>query len=167
MVALEDGRVGLLVYTLRDDEGEVLDRNDASDPLPYLHGAQNIVPGLEQALAGAKVGDRLEVSVPPEKGYGLREEGATLDVPRAQFPPNVEIVPGMHFFAHGPDGGHEVIWVTEVAAEVVKVDRNHPLAGVTLNFEVEVVGIREATDDERAHGHPHGPDGTSGHGHSH
>ena len=167
MVVLEDGRIGLLVYTLRNDEGQVLDQNDASDPLPYLHGAENIVPGLEDALAGAKIGDKIEVSVPPELGYGDHDGQPLVAVPRDQFPPNVQIAPGMHFFAQGPDGGHVVIWVKEVEADAVKVDQNHPLAGVTLNFDVEVVGIRDATDDEKAHGHPHGPDGTSGHGHEH
>lgn len=166
MVALEDGRVGLLIYTLRDGEGEVLDQNDASDPLPYLHGAQNIVPGLEEALMGAKVGDRLNVEVPPEKGYGEHDGNDLVEVPRDQFPAGQQIVPGMHFFAQGPDG-HVVIWVKEVEDDSVRVDQNHPLAGVTLNFDVEVVGIRDATDDEKAHGHPHGPDGTARHGHDH
>ncbi len=164
MVALEEGRVGLLVYTLRNEAGEVLDQNDSSDPLPYLHGAQNIVPGLEDALAGAEVGDRLSVEVPPEKGYGPHDGSPLVEVPRDQFPPGQEIMPGMHFFAQGPDG-HVVIWVKEVEADLVRVDQNHPLAGVALSFEVEVVGIRDSSDDEKAHGHPHGPDGTSGHHH--
>ncbi|MCP4804604.1 MAG: peptidylprolyl isomerase [Proteobacteria bacterium] len=167
MVAIADGKVGLLVYTLTNGEGEVIDQNTADDPLPYLHGAGNIVPGLEAALTGKSIGDTFEVSVAPEQGYGPHDGRDPLGVPKEHFPPNVAIQAGMHFMAQGEDGQPVIVWVDHVEGEVVFITQNHPLAGVTLNFAVEVVGIRDASDVEREHGHPHGLDGTAGHGHDH
>ena len=166
-MVVADGRIGILVYTLKNDAGEVLDQNDANDPLPYLHGAGNIVPGLEDALTGKAIGDTFEVSVPPEQGYGVKSGREPMGVPREHFPPNIPIQAGMHFMAQGEDGQHVVVWVDSVEGETVFITNNHPLAGVTLNFSIEVVGVRDATDEERQHGHPHGVDGTGGHHHGH
>jgi len=160
---VSDGSVVEIHYTLTDDKGEVLDSSQGDDPLPYLQGAENIVPGLERAMLGRKVGDKFKVDVAAEDGYGLREGPGAQAVPRSSFPDDVEIVPGMEFVAE--DAGEElVLWVTKVTDSEVFVDQNHPLAGMSLHFQVEVVSVREATEEEKEHGHPHGPDG---HGHHH
>jgi FKBP-type peptidyl-prolyl cis-trans isomerase SlyD len=161
--AITEGKVALIHYTLTNDQGEVLDSSDGREPLAYLHGAGNIVPGLERELEGKTVGATFQVNVSPEDGYGQRE-GKPQGVERSAFPKNVELEKGMMFQAQTPDGDVVPLWIDRVEAETVWVDPNHPLAGVTLHFDVEVVGVREATEEEVAHGHPHGPDG---HGHHH
>lgn len=139
-------------YTLRNDSGEVLDSSNGQAPLVYLHGAENIVPGLEQALDGRGVGDKFEVAVPPALGYGEHDPQLLHQVPRSAFQGVDQIMPGMQFQAGGQ--GAPVV-VTAVTAETVTIDANHPLAGVRLNFSIEVVEVRESTDQERAHGHVH------------
>jgi FKBP-type peptidyl-prolyl cis-trans isomerase SlyD len=160
-LAIGDGKVATFHYTLTGDNGEVLDSSDGRDPLAYLHGAGNIVPGLERKLEGKQEGDKFDAVVAPEDGYGVRE-GAPQPVARSQFPKGVPIEKGMMFQAQTPDGEVVPLWVDKVDDETVWVDENHPLAGVTLHFAVEVVGVRDATESELEHGHPHGPDG---HGH--
>ena len=162
---IADGQVVIMQYTLRGDDGEVLDASTPDDPMAYLHGAENIVPGLENALTGKGVGFKGKVVVSAEDGYGERDEDDEPDViPRKAFPPDMEIEPGMTFMAEGPNDEHAPIWVIGVEGDKVIVDSQHPLAGKTLHFEVEILAIRPATKDELAHGHPHGPDG---HGHHH
>jgi FKBP-type peptidyl-prolyl cis-trans isomerase SlyD len=161
---IADGLVVVLNYTLRSDEGEVIDASTADEPMAYLHGADNIVPGLEQALTGKAVGFSGKVTVDPEDGYGEREELPPQAVPRSAFPADAELAAGMQFMAEGPDGEHAPIWIARVERDQVFVDSQHPLAGKTLNFDVEVLAVRQATEDELSHGHPHGPDG---HGHHH
>lgn len=158
-----DGKVVVFHYTLRNETGEVLDSSSGQEPLASLQGAGNIVAGLERELAGRTVGERLEVAVPPADGYGEVTGPGPQPVDRAAFPDDLEIQPGMPVIAQGPDGGQFTLWVTEVNDDEVLVDANHPLAGVTLNFEIEIVKIREATDEESTHGHPHGIDGTAHH----
>jgi FKBP-type peptidyl-prolyl cis-trans isomerase SlyD len=155
---IEDKHVVTLNYTLTDNDGEIIDQaQDGS--FVYLHGAQNIIPGLENALAGKAVGDQVTVKVAPEEGYGLRDESRVEDVPREMFPEDTEITPGMVFHAQGPNGEMITVTVMEVGETTVKIDANHALAGMHLNFEVEVMGIRAAEDVEIEHGHVHGPDG--------
>lgn len=166
-LTIEDGRVVALHYTLTTPEGQTLDQSELGDPLYYLHGASNIVPGLENALTGHKVGDRLNVRVAPEDGYGERLDPGPQPVERENFPPGMEIVPGMQFMAQGEDGDPLPLWVVGVDAQHVFIDHNHPLAGVTLIFDVTVVDVRAATEAELEHGHPHGPDGTFAHDHDH
>jgi FKBP-type peptidyl-prolyl cis-trans isomerase SlyD len=157
---ISDGKVATFHYTLRngDDAGEVLDSSEGRTPLAYLHGAGNIVPGLERQLSGRRVGDTFDALVEPAEGYGVRE-GSPQPVERKQFPEGVPLSAGMMLHAETPD--HEVIplWVVEVDDETVWVDENHPLAGVTLHFAIEVVEVRDATATEVEHGHPHGPGG--------
>lgn len=148
-------------YTLTDTDGSVLDSSRGGAPLAYLHGGGNIIPGLEEALEGKAAGDQLQISVPPEMAYGRRIEELRHKMPRKMFEAKGEIRPGMHFHANGEHGTHTVT-VTAVDAEHVTVDANHPMAGKTLNFDVRVVEVRAATDEERAHGHVHGA-----HGHHH
>jgi FKBP-type peptidyl-prolyl cis-trans isomerase SlyD len=145
-------------YTLTNDAGEVLDSSRGREPLSYLHGAGNIVPGLEEAMAGRGVGDSFKVDVAPEDGYGVHHEGLVQDVPRAAFQGVDEIQPGMSFQASTPQGVHSVT-VTKVGKDTVTVDGNHPLAGQTLHFDVEVTEVREASAEELSHGHVHGPGG--------
>lgn len=154
----QDAVVGIH-YTLRNDGGEVLDSSEGRDPLYFLQGHGNLIIGLEEELAGKATGDKLMVSIPPEKGYGIRDPKMIQQVPASQFQGAENIQPGMQFQAQGPDGGGYIVTVTEVTTETVTVDANHALAGETLHFEVEVTEVRAATSDEIAHGHVHGPGG--------
>jgi len=164
MSIVEAGKVVSIHYVLRDDSGAELDRSDEATPMFYLHGAQNIVAGLEEKLAGAKVGDDVSVTVPPEKGYGPRNRGKAFQIPRSSLPATVTPARGMQLFANGQDGQKVAVFITKVQGPTLTVDPNHPLAGVTLHFDVKVVGVRDATEEEKTHGHAHGPDG---HGHGH
>jgi FKBP-type peptidyl-prolyl cis-trans isomerase SlyD len=154
-------KVVTLDYTLTDDEGTVVDKSEGGNFL-YLHGASNIIPGLEQALEGKAAGDELTVAVEPKDGYGERNDEMTQVVPREMFESETEIQPGMQFHAQSPDGQMLVVTVVDVNDEKVTVDGNHPLAGVNLNFDVKVVDVRDATQEELDHGHVHG---TGGHEH--
>jgi FKBP-type peptidyl-prolyl cis-trans isomerase SlyD len=153
------GKVVSIHYTLTDDDGDVLDSSRDGEPLDYLHGHGGIVPGLERAVEGKAVGASLKVTVPPKDGYGEPSGPGPRKVPRDAFPEDVELEAGMQFFAPGPKGKPVPVWVTEVTPDQVEIDTNHPLAGATLHFDVEVVKIRDASKDEIAHGHPHGPGG--------
>jgi FKBP-type peptidyl-prolyl cis-trans isomerase SlyD len=155
--SVQDGLVVSIEYTLKDDGGQVLDASEGN-PLLYLHGHDNIVPGLEQELTGKNIGDKVDVSVPPKLGYGERVGPGPQAIDRSSFPADAPLHPGINFLIE-TDDGHMPLWITEVKEDVVMVDANHPLAGVTLNFSVEIVAIREASAEEIAHGHPHGPGG--------
>ncbi len=146
-------------YTLKTADGSLIDTSEGDEPLHYLHGGGQIVPGLESALLGKAVGDKLSVVVKPEDGYGLHRGDRVLTVPRSSLPEGEEPEVGMQLEAVGRRGEHIVLWVKEVHAETVVLDGNHPLAGETLHFDVEVKAIREATEEELTHGHAHGPDG--------
>jgi FKBP-type peptidyl-prolyl cis-trans isomerase SlyD len=145
-------------YTLTDDDGNVVDTSQGNEPMAYLHGANNIIPGLETALEGKKLGDEFSVTVNPEEGYGERDDSRQQVVPREMFGEE-EIQVGAQFHAASPDGNHIVVTVMNVDGDNITVDGNHPLAGQTLNFDVKVVDIRDATQEELDHGHVHGPEG--------
>jgi len=155
-------KVVTIDYVLTDDKGEVLDRSDEGN-FSYLHGAQNIIPGLENALTGKSTGESLSVSVQPEEGYGVRDEGMQQVISRDMFGPDQEIEAGMQFHAQSPQGETMVITVKQVDGDDITVDGNHPLAGISLNFAVSVIDIRDATQEEMEHGHAHGPDGHHDH----
>jgi FKBP-type peptidyl-prolyl cis-trans isomerase SlyD len=155
---IAENTVASFHYTLTNDAGEVLDTSRGREPLVYLHGAGNIVPGLEEAMTGRKPGDSFKVDVAPEDGYGNHHEGLVQDVPRAAFQGVDEIEPGMSFQANTPQGVHSVT-VTKVTSDTITVDGNHPLAGQTLHFDVEVTDVRAASAEELAHGHVHGEGG--------
>jgi FKBP-type peptidyl-prolyl cis-trans isomerase SlyD len=138
-------------YTLTDDQNEVLDSSEGMGPLEYLHGHNNLIPGLEKELEGKKAGDSFKTTVPPAEAYGEFQKELVVEVDRSQFPDDVEITEGMQFEAGGPDGSH-VVTVTAVNDKKVTVDANHPLAGETLHFDVKVVSIREATEEEKENG---------------
>jgi FKBP-type peptidyl-prolyl cis-trans isomerase SlyD len=149
-------------YTLKNDAGEVLDSSEGRDPLAYLHGAQNIVEGLEDALDELEVDAEFEVVVPPKTGYGERDDRLIGEVPKENFPEDVEVEVGMQFVSETPEGPRP-IYVKEIKDEVIVVDGNHELAGQNLHFSGKVVSIREATPDECSHGHAHS--GDCGHDH--
>jgi FKBP-type peptidyl-prolyl cis-trans isomerase SlyD len=151
------GKVVTIKYTLTGQDGKVLDESGA-DGMDYLHGSENIVPGLEKQLLGRAIGDKLTAVVPPLEGYGERK-GSSQKIPRTTFPKDVDIKVGMEFMAEGPGGEPMPVWVVKVNSNNVEIDLNHPLAGLTLTFDVEVLAIRPATKDEIVHGHPHGPGG--------
>ena len=156
MDTIIDGAVALIHYTLTNDQGEVLDSSDGGDPLPYLHGARNIVPGLEKELIGMRVGESKKVDVAPEEGYGVVNPAMIQTVARAQFPPEADVQPGVQFLMQGDNGQSMPIWVTKVENGMVTIDANHPLAGQTLHFAVTIAGVREATSCETGCGYPHG-----------
>jgi FKBP-type peptidyl-prolyl cis-trans isomerase SlyD len=142
-------------YKLTNSEGEQLDSSDGQEPLKYLHGASNIVPGLEKELEGKKAGDALKVEVQPEEGYGQVNPQLVQKVPHSAFEGAPEIKAGMQFQAEGPDGQAQLITVKEVSDDEVTVDGNHPLAGQVLNFDVTIEDVREASAEELEHGHAH------------
>ncbi|MBX3466046.1 MAG: peptidylprolyl isomerase [Planctomycetes bacterium] len=151
-----------LHYTLRNDAGSVIDTSREREPLEYLHGVGEIVPGLERALTGKAPGAKLAVVVPPEDGYGPRDPNGKQEFPREDFPEDLTIEPGMQIVVEDEDGEEVPCWVLAADARVVTLDLNHPLAGERLHFDVEVVAVRAATAEELEHGHAHGP-----HGHGH
>lgn len=155
---IELNKVVNIHYTLTNDEGEILDSSRGQSPLAYIHGIGNIIPGLESALEGRSVGDKFQVTIPPEDAYGLRDDDLVQTVPRDAFEGVDRVMPGMQFQAQSPEG-MRVVTVIDVVEDQVILDGNHPMAGVTLNFDVEVAGIRDATSEELDHGHVHGPDG--------
>ena len=150
-----------LHYTLKDNEGNLIDQSDDGSFL-YLHGAMNIIPGLENALLDKAAGDELSVSISPEEGYGVKDPERIQEVPKDMFEGNDDIQVGVQFHAQNPDGAAVVVTVTEVKDDVVVIDGNHALAGVDLNFDVKVIEVRDASEEEITHGHAHGP-----HGHQH
>lgn len=145
-------------YTLTDDEGRVLDSSDGTGPLTYLHGQGQIVPGLENALEGRSIGERFSVVVQPSEGYGERNANHVLRVPREELPEGEPEV-GMELEAVGPNGEVATLWVVGVEDDEVLLSTDHPLAGVTLHFDVTVRSVREASAEEIAHGHVHGEGG--------
>lgn len=150
--------VVLIHYTLTNDAGETLDSSVGGEPLAYLHGNGNLIPGLEQALEGKQAGDKLSVKIAPADGYGEFDQSLVQRIPKRSFKgiPNLSV--GMQLQAHS-EHGPRVITVTQIVGDMVTVDGNHPLAGQNLNFEVEVTEVRAATEEELEHGHVHGPGG--------
>ncbi len=142
-------------YKLTDGEGKVLDSSEGSEPLAYLHGKGNIIPGLENSLVGKAAGDSLHVKVEPSQGYGEVNPEMIQVFEREVFQGVDTIEVGMTFEAEAPDGSLQSLTVTKVEGDDVTVDANHPLAGVELNFDIQIVDVREASTEELAHGHAH------------
>lgn len=138
-------------YTLRDSDGEVIDASPDGQPLQYVHGAGNIIPGLENALEGKAAGEDVEVTVPPEEAYGDRDDRLQQDVPKSMFEGVDNVETGMRFQAQ-TQNGTQIVTVAAVSGDSVTVDANHPLAGQTLNFKVKVSDVREASDQEIENG---------------
>lgn len=147
-------KVVAIHYTLTNGEGQVLDSSQGGNPLFYLHGHSNIIPGLEKQLEGRNVGDAFEVVVEPSEGYGERDGNLVQQVQREAFQGVDAIEPGMQFQTQGP-GGAMVVTVVDANEETVTIDANHPLAGVVLTFKGSVESIRDAREEEVQHGHAH------------
>jgi FKBP-type peptidyl-prolyl cis-trans isomerase SlyD len=156
---IENGKVVGIDYSLHLGDGNVVDASAPGDPLTYLHGEGQIVPGLESALEGLDVGESKKVVVAPEQGYGEHDARGVQEVPRSAFPAEFEPKIGMELTAEGQDGQAVPFSIREVKPASVVIDLNHPLAGKTLHFDVTVREVREATDEEKEHGHAHGAGG--------
>lgn len=141
-------------YTLTNDAGEVMDSSEGREPLTYLHGANNLIPGLENELEGKTSGASFKVSIAAADGYGESDPSMIQTVPREMFRGVENIEVGMGFTAQGPQGQQHIV-VTAVNGDEITVDGNHPMAGKTLHFAVEVISVREATAEEIDHGHVH------------
>ena len=158
-----DKAVVSIHYTLKNDDGETIDSSEGHAPLDYIQGVGNIIPGLEQALNDKAVGDKLQVTIEAADGYGEFNPELVQELPRSMFEGVDNIEVGMAFHAQTA-GGMQVVEVMEVEGDTVTINGNHALAGQRLHFDVEVTGVREATDDELAHGHVHSAEGC---GHDH
>jgi FKBP-type peptidyl-prolyl cis-trans isomerase SlyD len=151
---IEKDKVVAIGYTLKNEGGEVIDSSQGGEPLSFIQGNGNLIPGLENALEGKSTGDRVEVTVPPETGYGVRDEALVLSVERAQFAEVKDLQEGFRFRMDTPDGP-EVFTVVKIDESQVLVDGNHPLAGMTLDFDTTIQSVRDATVEELEHGHVH------------
>lgn len=159
MTTVENGKVAFVKYTGTFPEtGEVFDTNADGEPLPFLVGYKNMIEGFEQEMMGAVEGETRSFTLTPENAYGFRDDSAFQDIPREQFPADMEIEPGMVMAAHS-DQGPVQFTISSIDGEIVRVDFNHQMAGKTLHFEVQVTAIRDATSEELQHGHVHGPGG--------
>lgn len=153
-----------ITYTLKDSEGNLLDSTDASDPLAYLHGVGNLIPGMEKALNDRDSGETFQVVIPPEEGYGAFDEELVWELEKDQFAELGEVEEGTQFVLETEDD-QVLVTVVDIKDDVVIVDGNHELADETLYFDITVVDVREATPEEVEHGHAHGPG--SAHDHDH
>ena len=142
-------------YTLTDDSGEIIDSSSGNEPMPFIQGHGNIIPGLESALDGMKVGDSCDVSVKPEDAYGVHHPEAIQDIPMESMKSVDNLEVGMELQSRDEQGNVFIVRVTEIKEETVTVDANHPLAGQTLHFNVSIESVRDATKDELEHGHVH------------
>lgn len=157
-MTIQQDSVVTMHYTLKDEGGDVIDSSAGGDPLSYMHGRGNLIPGLERELQGKSAGDKLSVTIPPADGYGDYDQKLVQQLPRRSLKGVANVRPGMQLRAqtmHGP----RTVTVTHITGDIVTVDGNHPLAGKSLNFDVEITAVREATAEELAHGHVHGPGG--------
>ena len=155
---ITDHKVVSFHYTLTNDAGEVVDTTAGGEPVPYLHGEDNIVHGLELALEGKSVGDKLKVSLDAADAYGELDPALIEDVSAELFEGIDSLEAGMEFESASDDGEVEFVRVTNVDGDNVTIDGNHPLAGQNLTFDVEITDIRDATEEELEHGHVHGDD---------
>lgn len=139
-------------YTVKDAEGNVIDSSQGGEPLSFLEGSGNIIPGLENEIKGMEIGDKKAVNVVAQEAYGDRNPELVYDVPKSQFPPEEELKIGMMFQTEESDA---VLTLTEIKGDMVVLDANHPLAGKDLFFDIEITGRREASQEEIDHGHVH------------
>ena len=145
-------------YVLREAGGEIIEDSHDGEPVLYLHGHRSMLPGLENALSGKAQGDTLDVTLSPEQAYGKRQEGAVQRIPRKRVITRGKIEPGTVVHIHTDHGAEEAV-VLKVGLKTIDVDGNHPLAGKTLQFAIEIIEVRDATAEELAHGHAHGAGG--------
>jgi FKBP-type peptidyl-prolyl cis-trans isomerase SlyD len=153
---VNDGHVVSMEYTLKVDN-EVTDTSEGREPLEYVHGAGNIIPGLEREMVGMALGESKDVVVAAADGYGEEDDKAFMDVPKAQFPEEIPMKVGTEIQVQNQQGQPMYARIEQIEGENVRLNFNHPLAGKELHFAVKVVGLREATAEEKEHGHVHGP----------
>jgi len=158
---IDDKSVVSIHYKLTNDKGDVLDSSEGKDPLVYMHGTNSLIDGLEKELKGKNAGDKMDVTVQPEEGYGVVNPDLVKEVPHSAFKGVDDIQPGMQFEATSPEGHLQLITIEEIKEESIRVNANHPLAGEVLHFNVSVEEVRVATAEELEHGHVHGPGGHS------
>ncbi len=154
-LTVQDGQVVSMEYSLHVD-GEMIDSSQGGEPLEFLQGAGNIIPGLEDELYGLEIGEAKNVIVAAEDGYGILDPDAFIDVPRDQFPAEIPLEIGVELQVQDETGRPMMARIDMVDADSVRLDFNHPLAGKELVFDVKIVGLRDATDEEMEHGHAHG-----------
>jgi FKBP-type peptidyl-prolyl cis-trans isomerase SlyD len=159
MMRIEQNKVVMMHYKLTDKEGNVIDSSEGRDPLAYIQGIGNLIPGLEQELEGKEKGDKFNAVISPEHAYGKRDESLIRVVPKSGFQGEEEMAVGMQVQIETDDEGMAIATLTKVEGDDVTLDMNHPLADIELYFDVEVIDIREADKDELSHGHVHGPEG--------
>jgi FKBP-type peptidyl-prolyl cis-trans isomerase SlyD len=155
---IQNGKVVFFHYGLKDDQGNEIENSEGRQPMAILFGHGNIIPGLEKAMVGKSEGDRFDVMVTPAEGYGERRENFTQRVPKKYFRDADDLKPGMSAMVQ-TDQGPRQVEVTKVGSSVIDVDLNHPMAGKTLHFAIEITQVRDATEEEAAHGHVHGDGG--------
>lgn len=161
-MTISENKAVAIHYTVTDETGNQLDSSAGGEPLVFLFGHGALIPGLEAALTGKTAGESFSTTVAPADAYGERHDQLVQAVPKAMFD-GMDVAVGMRFRAAGPDGREQPVIIVDVTDDEVVVDGNHPLAGFTLRFDVDVVLVRDATDEELAHGHVHGIDGHAGH----
>ncbi|HEY6484603.1 MAG TPA: peptidylprolyl isomerase [Steroidobacteraceae bacterium] len=157
-MSIKKDSVVTLHYTLKDDDGALIDHSTEGEPLAYLHGYGNLVAGLERALEGKHSGDKLSVNIAPREGYGEYSKALVQKIPRRTLKGISKVTVGMRLQAQ-TEQGPKAVTVTNVTGDLVTIDANHPLAGRNLHFDVEIKDVRDATAEELAHGHAHGPGG--------
>jgi FKBP-type peptidyl-prolyl cis-trans isomerase SlyD len=153
-LTVQDGQVVSMEYTLHVD-GEIIDSSDGHEPLEFLQGAGNIIPGLEDELYGMSLGETKNVVVAAEEGYGELDPDAFIDVPADQFPPEIPLEVGIELQVHDENGQAMMARIDQINGESIRLDFNHPLAGKELVFDIKIVGVRDATEEELEHGHSH------------
>ncbi|WP_333608167.1 FKBP-type peptidyl-prolyl cis-trans isomerase [Arsukibacterium sp.] len=161
-MTISQDKVVAMHYTVKDPAGNELDSSSGGEPLVFLFGHGALIPGLEQALAGKNTGDKFSSTIAAADAYGERHDQLVQAVPRSMFE-GMEVSAGMRFRASGQDGREQPVIILEVTDDEVVVDGNHPLSGIDLSFDVEVILVRDATEEELAHGHVHGIDGHASH----
>lgn len=156
---LKPNQVVTMNFTLKDDEGNVMDTTSGQEPFSFISGQNQILPKLEEEVGAMLIGSKKDVVLSPEEGYGVYEKEAVRNVKRSEFPQDAELKEGMGFMATGPDGKQYQFFIKGIEGDDIKVDFNHPMAGKTLHFNVELVNLRDATQEELDHGHVHGAGG--------
>jgi FKBP-type peptidyl-prolyl cis-trans isomerase SlyD len=163
IMTIKQNKVVAFTYILKDEQGEELEQSTADDPMVYLHGHRNMMQGVEEALAGKQEGDSLSVTLPPERAYGLVKDNAGQRIPiKHLVTKHKKYKQGMAVKVNTQEGPKDVV-IIKVGRFNVDVDTNHPLAGKTVTFDIDVLKVRDATSDEIAHGHTHGIDGAASH----
>ena len=158
-MALQTNKVVTFSYTLKDENGEMLDSTEKDGPFSFITGNMQVLPGLEEALGSMIIGSKKNIKLAAADAYGEYDENAIQKLNRGMFPEEAELEIGRTYFAHSPEGQHLQFVITKVENDDVTVNFNHPLAGRELEFDVELLDVRDATPEEVSHGHVHGPGG--------